>query len=160
MIGIGGEPEPELLADVDQSRIGRAQPVEGMQIYLRAINERIINWALAAYPTEGQARLMFGEPDLERLWEAVGHAVRLDEPDPVEAWRAHSKKLRERCRVLDEHAFDAIRFTGPGTDLTVGLHPRGAHWLGGGGETQGGIFHIANLPTEEVFACPDWRRTE
>jgi len=160
MIGIGGDPEPELLADVDQSRIGRAQPVEGMQIYLRAINERIINWALAAYPTEGQARLVFGEPDLERLWEAVEHAVRLDEPDPVEAWRAHSKKLRERCRVLDEHAFDAIRFTGPGTDLTVGLHPRGARWIGGGGETQGGVFHIANLPTEEVFACPDWRRTE
>ncbi len=159
IIQLAGEPEPELLADLDQSRVGRARGVEGMQIYLRAVNERIINWTIAAFPTAGQAQLIFGEPDLDRLWEAVAHAVRLDEPDPVEAWRAHSKKLRERCRLLDEHGFDAIRFTGPGTDLTVGLHPTGAHWLGGGGETQSGIFHVANLPTEEVFACPDWRRT-
>jgi aminopeptidase len=160
VIQFAGEPEPELFADVDQGRIGRARAVEGMQIYLRAVNERIINWTIAAFPTEGQARQVFGEPDLDRLWDAVAHAVRLDEPDPVEAWRVHCKKLRERCLLLDERAFDAIRFTGPGTDLTVGLHPTGARWLGGGVETQSGIYHVANVPTEEVFACPDWRRTE
>ena len=33
---------------------------------------------------------MFGEPDVERLWEAVAHTVRLDEPDPVAAWRRHT----------------------------------------------------------------------
>ena len=27
-------------------------------------------------------------------------------------------------------------------------------------ETHDGIAHVPNLPTEEVFACPDWRRTE
>jgi len=32
---------------------------------------------------------MFGEPDLERLWKAVEFTVRLDEDDPVAAWRAH-----------------------------------------------------------------------
>ena len=64
-----------------------------------------------------------------------------------------------RCRQLDEYAFDAIHFNGPGTDLTVGLLP-GATLVGGGGETVDGIFHVANLPTEEVFAAPDWRRTE
>jgi aminopeptidase len=32
--------------------------------------------------------------------------------------------------------------------------------MGGGGETVDGIFHVANLPTEEVFTAPDWRRTE
>jgi aminopeptidase len=102
---------------------------------------------------------MFGEPDLDRLWDAVAAAVRLDEPDPVGAWRAHQEKLRTRCRQLDQGKFDAIRFTGPGTDLTVGLHPA-AHWHGGGTETQSGVAHIANMPTEEVFTCPDWRRTE
>jgi len=158
-ISIAGEPEPELLADVDQQRLGRARPVEAVKLYLNAVNERAINWTIAAFPTEGQAQQIFGEPDLERLWEAVAHAVRLDEPDPVAAWRAHTEKLRARCRVLNERAFDAIRFTGPGTDLTVGLIA-GARWLGGGTETRTGVFHVANMPTEEVFACPDWRRTE
>jgi aminopeptidase len=32
--------------------------------------------------------------------------------------------------------------------------------MGGGLDTVDGIRHIANLPTEEVFAPPDWRRTE
>jgi aminopeptidase len=159
VIQFAGEPDPDLLADVDQQRLGKARPVEAVQIYLDAVNDRRINWTIAAYPTEGQARQMFGEPDLDRLWDAVAAAVRLDEPDPVGAWRAHQEKLRARCRQLDERRFDAIRFTGPGTDLTVGLLPA-AHWHGGGTETQSGIAHIANMPTEEVFTCPDWRRTE
>ncbi|HZP74165.1 MAG TPA: aminopeptidase [Gaiellaceae bacterium] len=78
VIQFAGEDEPELLADLDQGRVGRARSVEGMQIYLRAVNERIINRTIAAFPTKGQAQRIFGEPDLDRLWEAVAHAVRLD----------------------------------------------------------------------------------
>jgi aminopeptidase len=154
-----GEPEPDLLAGSDQQRVGRARPLEAAQLQLRAVTERRTNWVIAAYPTEGQAQRMFGEPDVERLWEAVAYATRLDMADPVAAWRDHVEKLQRRCRLLDECAFDAIRFSGPGTDLTVGL-VAGSRWLGGGAETHNGIPHVANLPTEEVFNTPDWRRTE
>jgi aminopeptidase len=102
---------------------------------------------------------MFGEPDVERLWEAIAFAVRLDEADPVAAWREHAARLRARCAQLDELAFDALHFEGPGTDLTVGLLPE-SRWIGGGIETREGIAHVPNLPTEEVFSAPDWRRTE
>ena len=159
LIMIAGDPEPELLADLDQDRVGKARPVEAATRQLKAQNARAVNWTIAAYPTEGQAKQVFGEPDVERLWEAVAHSVRLDEEDPVAAWREHTERLRRRREQLDARAFDAIRFTGPGTDLTVGLIP-GARWSGGGLETTEGIRHVANLPTEEVFACPDWRRTE
>jgi aminopeptidase len=159
LIMITGDPEPELLTDQDPRRIGMARPLEALQTQLKIQNDRATNWTIAAYPTAGQAQQVFGEPDLERLWEAVGAAVRLDEPDPVAAWQAHVAKLKDRCRQLDEHAFDALRFTGPGTDLTVGLL-EGARWTGGGIETVDGIFHVANVPTEEVFVAPDWRRTE
>jgi aminopeptidase len=156
---IAGDPEPELLADLDQSRLGKAIPIDAMNLQLKAQNDRQVNWSIAAFPTEGQARQMFGEPDTARLWDAVAHAVRLDEPDPVAAWREHVARLRARCELLDRHGFDALRFTGPGTDLTVGLIA-GARWTGGGLTTVGGVEHVPNLPTEEVFACPDWRRTE
>jgi aminopeptidase len=159
VIQIAGEPEPELLADVDQGRLGRARPLEAAKLQVKAINEKLTNWTIAAYPTEGQAQQMFGEPDVERLWDAVAQSVRLDAADPVEAWREHVAKLAHRCSQLDERAFDAIRFTGPGTDLTVGLIP-GGRWVGGGQQTADGILHVPNLPTEEVFATPDWRRTE
>jgi aminopeptidase len=159
LIMIAGDPEPELLADLDQARVGKARPIDALQVQLRAQNERRVNWSIAAFPTEGQAAQVFGEPDLERLWDAVAHSVRLDEEDPVEAWREHTGRLRARCEQLDALAFDAIRFSGPGTDLTVGLIP-GARWTGGGLTTVDGVDHVPNLPTEEVFACPDWRRTE
>ena len=102
---------------------------------------------------------MFGEPDVERLWEAVITAARLDEPDPVAAWQEHISRLRERAATLEERRFRAIRFVGPGTDLRVGLPP--AHrWLTGAETTVEGISHIVNVPTEEVFTTPDRRLTE
>jgi aminopeptidase len=159
LIMLAGDPEPKLLADVDQRRVGMARPVKALEAQLSAQNGRTVNWAIAAYPTAGQAQQVFGEPDVDRLWTAYQSAVRLDQPDPVAAWRAHSDKLIARCGQLDEHAFDAVHFSGPGTDLTVGLLPE-ARWTGGGLETVNGVWHVPNLPTEEVFTAPDWRRTE
>ena len=102
---------------------------------------------------------MFGEPDLERLWEAVAYCTRLDEHDPVEAWREQTRRLRRRAELLDSLELDAVRFSGPGTDLTVGLL-QDSRWRGGGMTTRDGIDHVPNLPTEEVFTCPDLRRAE
>jgi aminopeptidase len=159
LIMITGDPEPELLADLDQARVSKARPLEATMRQLQAQTERTLSWTIAAYPTEGQALQMFGEPDVERLWEALAATVRLDEPDPVAAWQAHTTKLHERCETLDSLDLDAIHFDGPGTDLTVGLLPE-APWMGGGITTVDGIYHVPNLPTEEVFTSPDWRRTE
>src|SRR6478752_2023759 len=159
LIMIAGDPEPTLLSDLDPSRVGKARPIKALEAQLASQNGRTVNWNIAAYPTAGQAQQMFGEPDVERLWAAYQTAVRLDQEDPVAAWQAHSEKLIARSKQLDDHAFDAIRFSGPGTDLTVGLLP-GARWTGGGIETVDGVTHVPNLPTEEVFTCPDWRRTE
>jgi aminopeptidase len=159
IIMIAGDPEPELLADLDQERVGKALPIDAMKRQLKAQNEKAVNWTIAACPTEGQAAQVFGEPDVERLWDAVAHSVRLNEDDPVTAWREHVAHLGARCVQLNEQAFDAIRFSGPGTDLTVGLLA-GSRWAGGGITTAGGVQHVPNLPTEEVFNCPDWRRTE
>jgi aminopeptidase len=126
---------------------------------VKATNQRLINWSIVAYPNEGWARTVFGEPDVERLWDAVASATRLDEPDPIEAWRAHIDKLVARANLLNERAFDSIRFRGPGTDLTVGLIP-GATWCTALEETIDGRRHVVNMPTEEVFTSPDRRRTE
>ncbi|HEY8724777.1 MAG TPA: aminopeptidase [Gaiellaceae bacterium] len=156
---IAGEAEPELLADLDQGRVGKTRPVTVIEHALKIQNERAVNWTIAAYPSRGWAEQVFGEPDVERLWDAIAMTVRLDEPDPVAAWREHTTRLRARCAQLDALALDALHFDGPGTDLTVGLLPE-SRWIGGGIETRDGIAHVPNLPTEEVFSAPDWRRTE
>jgi aminopeptidase len=159
LIQIVGDPEPELLADLDGARVGKTRSKEVAERYVKATNQRLINWAIVAYPNEGWAKTVFGEPDVERLWEAVAWATRLDEPDPIVAWRAHIDKLVERANVLNERAFDSIRFRGPGTGLTVGLIP-GATWCTALETTIDGRRHVVNMPTEEVFTSPDRRRTE
>jgi aminopeptidase len=156
---VRGHPDPHLFDDVDGELIARAQRVEETKVAFGQIDSGLVNWTIIGCPTEGWAREVFGEPDVERLWQAVLHTVRLDEPDPVEAWQRHLDRLGERKALLNERRFDAIRFRGPGTDLTVGLHSRG-RWEGSPAETAWGRPHVPNLPTEEVFTTPDARRTE
>jgi aminopeptidase len=156
---IAGESEPELLADLDQDRVGRARPIEMVKQMLEIQNRRGVNWTIAAFPSAGWAEQVFGEPDVERLWEAIAATVRLDEADPVKSWRNHTARLRARCAELDELALDALHFEGPGTNLTVGLLPE-SRWVGGGIDTASGIAHVPNLPTEEVFTTPDCRRAD
>ena len=158
-IVITGDPDAELLSDLDGERVGRTRMRELSQENLRQTNERLVNWTIVSFPNEGWARTVFGEPDVERLWEQVAFAVRLDEPDPVAAWRGHMATLDARAKRLNELELDAVRFRGPGTDLTVGLLPESA-WFSARFETSWGREHIPNMPTEEVYTSPDFRRTE
>jgi aminopeptidase len=158
-ISISGDPEPELFAGLDGRRVGRARHVELMKTGMRLASERRIAWTIVAMPTEGWARAVFGEPDVDRLWRAVAGTVRLDEPDPVAAWKSHLVRLAERAEQMGERCFDSLRFHGPGTDLSVGLRPRSA-WVAAEEQTVWGQRYCPNLPTEEVFTTPDRRRAE
>ena len=159
LISITGDPEPELFSDLEPARIARARPRLVAERALRATGDGRIAWTIVAYPNAGWAQMVFGEPDVERLWEAVAVVTRLDEDDPVAAWRAHIARLQERAELLDERRFDAVRFTGPGTDLTVGLMPE-SRWQTGAETTVTGIVEVVNMPTEEVFTTPHRMRTE
>jgi aminopeptidase len=159
IVSLAGNPNPDLLSDLDPALVGRADPKDIRVAMLENITGRHVNWTIVAAPNSGWATQVFGEPDVERLWNAVARATRLDEPDPVAAWRTHTETLQARADALNRSGFDAIRFHGPGTDLTVGLIPE-ASWLCATFETAKGIPHIPNMPTEEVFTTPDWRRAD
>ena len=159
MIATTGDPEPELLSDLDGERVGKAQMKEVTEIIRRHMIARRINWSGVAYPNAGWANEMFGEPDVERLWEAVAFCTRLDETDPVAAWRDHMARLERRAANLNELQFDALRYRGPGTDFTVGLL-RTARWMSALFRTAAGREYVPNMPTEEIFTTPDRRRAE
>jgi aminopeptidase len=159
VIALTGNPDPDLLADLDPALVGRAEPQELRRVMLGQIAAQRYNWTIVSAPNEGWAQQVFGEPDVERLWAAVAAATRLEEPDPVAAWRDHAATLQARADALNARGFDAVRFRGPGTDLTIGLI-RGAKWLCATFTTETGIAHMPNLPTEEVFTSPDWQRAE
>ncbi len=146
--------EPELISRDMLPRVPEA---------MKVLNDGTTNWTIVPGPTPAWATLVYPrlEPAaaLERLWAEIAHVCRLDEPDPVAAWEARMAQLVAVSRTLDELALDALRFEGPGTDLTVGLL-RSSHWCAAKFTTVDGIAHAANLPTEEVFTTPDPARVE
>ena len=159
VIHVSGGSNADVYEGLDLARLARARMPEVEKAWLKAATERAVAWTIVAYPTERWATEILGEPDVERLWDAVATATRLDEPDPVAAWHEHLDRLRERTALLDERRFDAIRFRGPGTDLFVGLCDR-HRWLTAAEVSVEGVPHVVNVPTEEVYTTPDRTRTE
>jgi aminopeptidase len=160
-IYLAGVAEPGILDGLDTDRLGRDRSPEAVD-WQDAINARTVNWTVVPAPTAPWATMVHPgvEPEeaLDRLWEQVLHVCRIDEADPVEAWRQRSSEIRTVAARLTELRLDSLRFRGPGTDLTVGLLPT-SRWMGGGEQTVDGIEHMPNLPTEEVFTTPDPART-
>lgn len=161
-IGLSGPVAPGVLDDLDPVRAGRDR-LPAVKESGQVVAERTTNWTIGPCPTSAWATLAHPhlEPEaaLDKLWDQIIHVLRLDEADPVAAWIERREALVGAAAKLTERGFDALHYTGPGTDLTVGLLPR-ARWQAAAFETVDGLAHMPNLPTEEVFTTPDPDRTE
>jgi aminopeptidase len=161
-IGLAGPATPGLLDDLDPARAGRDQ-LPFLKESGIIVNEATTNWTIIPFPTAAWAQQV--HPDLPaddafaRLGEQILHVCRLDEPDPIAAWRERMAVLVGAAERVTERRFSALRFEGEGTDLTVGLLPT-TKFMAAEFQTVDGIRHMPNLPSEEVFGAPDPQRTE
>jgi aminopeptidase len=161
-IGIAPVPEPGALDGTDPVRAAKDN-LPYIKEAVTLIRDLSTNWTIIPYPTRAWATRVHPqlEPDeaIDRLRDQLAHILRLEEPDPSAAWHARGDQLVAIAGRLTEHRFDALRFTGPGTDLTVGLFPS-SRWLAARFKSAFGVEHYANLPSEETFTTPDPARTE
>src|SRR5215217_3853851 len=161
-IALSGPSAPGLLEDLDPVRAGRDR-LPSVKESGKVVNDRTTNWSIVPCPTPAWAKLVFpdlGEEEaLAKLEEQILHVLRLDEPDPIAAWRDRADTLVSVARRLTDCRFDALHYEGRGTDLTIGLLGD-AEWQAARFETIAGIEHMPNLPTEEVFTTPDPRRAD
>jgi aminopeptidase len=156
---------PMLLSGEDPAKVARANKANSIA-YKPAL-EKIagfdINWNIVAYPGAAWAKQVFpGEEEsvaVAKLAQAIFAASRVDGDDPVAAWDAHNAALRRRTEWLNGERFRALHFSGPGTDLTVGLAD-GHEWQGGASTARNGIVCNPNIPTEEVFTTPHALRVD
>jgi len=157
--------DPQLLKDQDSDLVNLVTKTayKHLQPALGYITGNITNWAGIGAPVQGWADMVFPQADederIGRLWEAIFKACRIDRPDPIKAWQEHISDLAARADYLNQKAYDALHYQGPGTDLTVGL-PQGHIWQNAGMKTKGGIPFTANIPTEEVFCLPHRTRAD
>ena len=163
-ISITPQVPPGILAGIDPALAGR-DALPALAQNFDVINAKTTNWTVVPWPSPAWARIVHpgvdDETALARLWDQVIYVLRLDEPDPAAAWRARLAELHEVGKRVDAHRFDALRFEGPGTDLTVGLLPTSRFAAETPGmQTVDGIVHAPNLPTEEINTTPDPMRTD
>jgi aminopeptidase len=157
--------DPGLLSKEDPEKVSRVNRAtsKAYRPALELIARHEINWTIVACATPAWAAAVF--PDLPqdealaRLWSAIFAASRVDQPDPVAAWKAHDANLHARAARLNDKSYSALHFRGPGTDLRVGLADDHL-WLGGGSKARNGVYGIPNMPTEEVFTTPHKDRVE
>ncbi|MDQ8043785.1 MAG: aminopeptidase [Solirubrobacteraceae bacterium] len=160
-IGLTGPAAPGLLGDLDPVRIGK-DPLPFVPEAVKVVNDQTTNWTAVPCPTGPWAELVFpdlpADQALDKLWDQLWHVLRLDEADPVAAWKERFEHLSAVAIRLTELNLDSLHFVGPGTDLTVGLLST-SKWIAAQMRTVGGIDHAPNLPSEEIFTAPDPERT-
>lgn len=156
---------PMLLSGEDPGKVARASKANSMayQPALEKIVNFDTNWNIIAYPGASWARQVFPQdPEdvaIAKLANAIFSASRVDTDGAVANWEAHNAKLRERTDWLNGQRFHALKYSGPGMDLTIGL-AEGHEWEGGASTARNGITCNANIPTEEVFTTPHCRRVD
>lgn len=163
-LAISGD-NPMLLASEDPAKVGRANKATSIAYKpaLEHISNFDINWNICSYPNPSWAKLVFPDLPIEeavrKLADAIFAASRVDREDPVAAWAEHNSELKKRSTWLNGERFAALHFTGPGTDLTVGLAD-GHEWHGGASTAKNGVTCNPNIPTEEVFTTPHALKVE
>lgn len=157
-LAIAGE-DPSLLSGQDPKKLSRANKARSIAYRpaLELITGFTINWCVIAAATPAWAKSVFpglpAEQALRELWDAIFACTRADLDDPVSAWEVHSANLARRTAFLNERRYRALKYSGPGTDLMLGL-AEDHNWKGGAGRARNGVICNANIPTEEVFTAP------
>lgn len=149
--------DQEILGEIEQLNAKNCAPI------FDYLTRNATNWLAISAPVPGWAAKVFPglapeEQDF-KLWEVLFDLCRIKSPDPVAAWEQHIRQLAALSNYLNRKQYTALRFTGPGTDLTVGLPP-GHIWHSGGMNNAAGIPFVANIPTEEIFTLPHRDQTE
>ena len=157
--------DPDNLGSVDSRRVARynAGHQKAYAQLSNAISSNQISWTIIAAASPKWAEKVFPDDDaataVDKLWTEIFKTTRIDKDDPEAAWQAHVDKLNEKAKWLNAQQFDAIHYSAPGTDLTVGL-PKHHLWQAAGSTNPKGEFFIPNMPTEEVFTGPDKHRID
>jgi aminopeptidase len=151
--------DPDLLKAEPPDLVSTVQRVVGRHVrpFRELLSKNQTNWSVIAAPSQAWADVVFpgmpADTRVDRLWEAIAQFCRLDRPDPIAAWDQHLAALAARRDFLNARRYAALKYTGPGTNLTIGLPP-GHLWVSGRSDTLWGIPYAPNIPTEEVFTMP------
>ncbi|MFD3257396.1 aminopeptidase [Paenibacillus lentus] len=151
--------DPDLLNGVPAERLTNHQKTysKAMTKYRQLQMANYFTWSIVAVPSQAWAAKVFpqlpAEQQVPALWEAIFRTVRVDQSDPIAAWKEHISNLSQKADYLNNKKFNKLHYIAPGTDLTIEL-PADHLWVAAESDNDKGVSFLANLPTEEVFTAP------
>ena len=159
--------DPDALNGVDGKKLAAVQKANNVAFDAQRIATQAnkVSWTVAAAAGAKWAAKVFPdlateEEQVDALWNEIFKTCRVYEADPVAAWDAHEARLLSKADVLNAEQFDSLHYTAAnGTDLTIGM-PENHIWESAGSVNAQNEKFIANMPTEEVFTAPDFRRID
>lgn len=161
-----GPEYPLLLTDVDTKRVNserKAFYTSVRSFYEEGVGKSKVHWTIGAAATPAWGARLYPELSPQEaedaLWRNIFSITRVAHENFMELWDEHDEVLHRRSRMLNELEIRSLRFTGPGTDLVVGLSER-SRFRGGSDRGPSGAKFQPNIPTEECYTTPDWRKTE
>jgi aminopeptidase len=164
---IAGESMPGALNGIPGARLAAdaTRPLERFPEIRRAGRLGKRRWAIVAWPVPAWAERVYPEVKPETAQRKLARdlldfcRVGPNDPAGTGGLRDHLELLRRRALRLTRLKLEQVELRGPGTELTVSLHPEGL-WSGGGGKNFYGKQTAPNLPTEECFTTPEASATE
>ncbi len=148
---------PDLLKDVDPQRVANFQKASASALKewrSYTLSDKC-KWSIISIPTESWASKVFpNDADcVDKLWDKIFTCTRVDNNDPVLAWKNHNENLKTKTDYLNEMNFKSLHFKSDKTDLTMEL-PKDHIWQSGASKDLNGDDFNANMPTEEIFSMP------
>ncbi len=130
------------LTNVDASKLAMIQKsaMPLREIMNRREADGIFRWSLCPYPNQSMAQE--AEMSLEEYTEFVYNACKLNEPDPIEAWKKLEADQEKIVNLMN--GTKQIHITGKDTDITFNVE--GREWINCCG--------YRNMPDGEVFTSP------
>lgn len=150
--------DPSAFKDISAQKLGAVAKAraKALKKFSDGVMANAIRWCVVSIPTLAWAKQVFPtakDPEAE-LSLAIEKAMRLDTPNPLEAWQTHIATLEKRAEFLNYSRFEYVHFkNAKGTDLKVGLADEHV-WISAREKAQDGVHFVANMPTEEIFTAP------
>ncbi len=144
-----------LIADTDKHELENVKPqkimtrTQAFQPYKKWREEKEaqgeLSWTMGLYATPAMAKEV--GLSLSEYWQQIIQACFLDLTDPITKWQEINQKINVIREKLNQLNIKKIYLTSENTDLQFRLGKK-RRWIGGGGN---------NIPSFEIFTCPDWR---
>lgn len=150
---------PNLMEDVPNHLIAAAakRKRETRPIYRKMVENCTLSWCIAAYPGKEWANEVFKgeENSYEKLKQAIFKTCMLDKENPIECWDNHLDKIKKMMNVLNQLNLTKLHYQNSlGTALDIYL-PKDYQFSSAKDQKV-----IVNMPSYEVFASPDYLKTE